>query len=47
MSLKLHRDYVEPFLNVERKMESDAYQPMSLTKVTRSRSYGRALQRHE
>ncbi len=33
MSLKLHRDYVEPFLHVDRKAESDAYQPMSLTKV--------------
>jgi len=33
LSLKLHRDYVEPFIHVDRKTESDAYQPMSLSKV--------------
>ena len=43
MSLKLHRDYVEPFLQVERKAESDAYQPMSLNKVGLAYHYNLAV----
>lgn len=33
MTQKIHRDYVEPFIYVDRKGDSELYNPMSLSKV--------------
>ncbi len=33
MTQKMHREYVEPFIEVVRKSDSEAYDPMSLSKI--------------
>jgi len=42
MTQKMHRDYVEPFIEIHRKGDSEIYEPMSLSKIQnrlRSNSY--------
>jgi len=47
MTQKMHRDYVEPFIEIHRKGDSEIYEPMSLSKIQnrlRSNSYHHPLE---
>lgn len=47
MTQKMHREYVEPFIEVHRKGDSEIYDPMSLSKIQnrlRSNSYHHPLE---
>jgi hypothetical protein len=47
MTQKMHRDYVEPFIEIQRKTEGEIYDPMSLSKIQnrlRTNSYRHPLE---